>query len=89
MKFITILIFVFSGFACGRFEKREFPDVNPQDQSIAVGTIDEYILDPTQSSQFLVSGKMIVEVTSRDDKNTIFKIDAHVKTNLGEKNLSI
>lgn len=89
MRILKFLMVPFILVSCGRFDKRETPDVDPQEQTVKVGSKDEYVLDPKQSSNLLTSGKLTVEVVSKDDVFTKFKIDGKVRTPIGDKNLSI
>jgi hypothetical protein len=89
MRILKLLMVPFILVSCGRFEKRETPDVNPQEQSIKVGSKYDYLLDPNRSSNLLTAGKLSVEVLSKDETTTKLKIDGKVRTPIGDKNINL
>lgn len=79
--FLILLIFVVS---CG-IEKRQKPDVDPTANILKVGYEAEYLLDPTQSSKVISSGRLVALITDRTDSEIKFQMKGSVKTDFGSK----
>lgn len=75
--------------ACGRFEIKKSPKVNPSEQKLQVGDESIYVLDPKASDDVISASKLAVKVTAVDKVKTTFSLRGKAETDFGTQNISI